>query len=900
MKRFFIYSICSCAVAFGAQAENQISDSPQKWVKMDSVMFCYPLRDQFGVMMSSLITVFAPLVYSGVDVFGYVDVWVSTMSTQPLTLLALALFVVGIARAETFIIKNGKSNAEILHAEDPARAAEFGAEELQTYLQKITGVQVPIVTAPMGTPITIFVGESQYLGQKGVSAEGLKRDAFKMVSGKNWLALVGNDKEFEPGEPWARRHSQWAQEKQAIWEKLAGKPWMNPVGRSLYRNYNKQLDFWNFDHRGSLNAVYAFLRELGVRWYMPGELGEIVPKQPDLPLPKLDRTVTPDWEIRCISRPLISANELEDALWYLRIGANKQYAILHHGQRHLTEHPEQREAHPEYYAMMANGQRDNLGKTANACLSSEGFFQEMVAYARLMFDHYDIPMISVMPHDGFNHCQCDLCRDQATIERGPSGISSDYVWDFVVRVAKELAKTHPDRKVFCGAYSTYRLPPVKIDKLPDNVWVQITNGRPIRELDDEVHERAAELRKAWEAKTNHPLSVTLNYTPFTNRGAYRPQYWPHVADRGMKATHGKTWREDVWLSSGKGGLHYPGMAHLNAWVISRLWWDVEQDVDVLLDEYYGKFYGPASAEMKAFIEYCEKEYPRLGKDGEIASRALELFEKAKVAVSADSVFGKRIALVDEFMPTFRSRTKQMNVPRPEGLPDYRLIDMGKDKWRDARKTLTMDGKLDEAFWTAYNYPLPLRDVYTKAKSKHSTRFMGRWLQDSLYFGIRCEFDPEEPPIIGSKKNHDPAIWQGEHLELLIETNQHSYYQIVINPAGAIIDLDRGVTLKQGRAYEWSSQAEVAAHVDEDFWSVEIRLPVTMSDEDPLHQIIGNRPFESKAKAHEIGKGSSLPWYFNLFRKRSGTQEVETSSFSPLSPEAKSFHEPQQFARIYVR
>ena len=56
--------------------------------------------------------------------------------------------------------------------------------------------------------------------------------------------------------------------------------------------------------------------------------------------------------------------------------------------RHLTEHPEQRAAHPEYFAMMANGKRDNSSKTANACLSSEGFFDETVSFARLMFDHY--------------------------------------------------------------------------------------------------------------------------------------------------------------------------------------------------------------------------------------------------------------------------------------------------------------------------------------------------------------------------------------------------------------------------------------------------------------------------------------------------------------------------------
>lgn len=821
--------------------------------------------------------------------------------TPPCVFTFLAFFS-SLAQAETFLVKNGQPNAEIIISEQPNRPAEFGAGELQSYIEKISGARLEILTTPSEkVPVKIFVGESDLAKQAGINSDDLERDAFRMISGKDWLALIGNDLEFEPREPWARHNSQWASEKQAEWEKLAGHPWMNPLGRSLYRDYNRQLDLWNLDHRGSLNAVYAFLRELGVRWYMSGDLGEIVPEMTDIPLPTLDREVSPDWQVRSISRPLISANELEHALWYLRIGANEQYGILHHGLRYLTEHPEQRASHPEYFAMMANGQRDNFSKTANACLSSEGFFDETVAFARLMFDHYDIPIISIMPHDGFNHCQCERCRAQATIERGPSGISSDYVWNFVVRVANELAKTHPDRKVFCGAYSTYRLPPLKVDKLPDNILVQITNGRPIRELDDATHEEAQRLRDEWRAKTDHPLSVTLNYTPFTNRGAYRPQYWPHVIDRGMKASHGETWREDVWLSSGKGGLHHPSMAHLNAWVISRLWWDVEQDVDVLLEEYYRLFYGPAEEEMKAFIEFCEKEYARLGTDGDIASQAIELFDRAKASAPEGSVYAQRISLVDEFLTTFRSRSQQMSIPRPEGLPEFRLIDMANDKWREVRDTITIDGKLDEDFWTAYSYQRPLRDAAPpNRKPRGETRFMGRWWQDNLYFGIRCEFDPAEPPVIGTAEDHDPAIWQGEHLELLIETDRHSYYQLVVNPAGALIDLDRAVTLKQGKAYDWSSEAEVEARIGEDFWSVEIRLPITSSDEDPLHQIIGNRPFDSKAKAMQSSKGSSLPWYFNLFRKRSGSPDVETSSFSPLEEGTQSFHDPKRFARIFVR
>ena len=63
---------------------------------------------------------------------------------------------------------------------------------------------------------------------------------------------------------------------------------------------------------------------------------------------------------------------------------------------------------------------------------------------------------------------------------------------------------------------------------------------------------------------------------------------------------------------------------------------------------------------------------------------------------------------------------------------------------------------------------------------YQTRFMARWWKHSPCFGIRCEFEKSEPPVIGSKRDNDPAIWQGEHLELLIETDKHSYYQIVVN------------------------------------------------------------------------------------------------------------------------
>ena len=127
------------------------------------------------------------------------------------------------------------------------------------------------------------------------------------------------------------------------------------LAASLYKDYNKQFDIWAQDHRGSLNAVYAFLRDLGARWYMPGELGEIVPKVASIALPVVNRTTQPEFEVRTISRPLIRSPSADDALWYLRIGANEQYGVLHHATRVVTEPAGQRQRHPEYYALFPNG-----------------------------------------------------------------------------------------------------------------------------------------------------------------------------------------------------------------------------------------------------------------------------------------------------------------------------------------------------------------------------------------------------------------------------------------------------------------------------------------------------------------------------------------------------------------
>jgi hypothetical protein len=100
------------------------------------------------------------------------------------TAVVIAVFAMtGISYGETFIVEHGKPNAEIVIAENAARMAALGALELRYYLEKMTGATLPIVTKPDNRfPVKVYVGESDYLKNLGVTASDLKHEAFRMVT----------------------------------------------------------------------------------------------------------------------------------------------------------------------------------------------------------------------------------------------------------------------------------------------------------------------------------------------------------------------------------------------------------------------------------------------------------------------------------------------------------------------------------------------------------------------------------------------------------------------------------------------------------------------------------------------------------------------------------------------
>lgn len=800
----------------------------------------------------------------------------------------LPLFLSPVARADLFIVENGVNRAEIVIAENAPRTTRLAADELQTHLEKISGAKLAVTTTPSKETIRILVGESSHARKLGLTVDDLDHGAYRMVSGDTWLALIGDDSEFEPVEPWARNNGD-RKNLQALWEEASGLRYGVPNG-GMYKNRRRMPPelareegeyFWAFDERGSYNAVCGFLRRLGVRWYLPGELGEVIPTMDSIPLPDLDETVHPDFEVRQFSVRIGNCDE-EVTRWVMRLGIRNPYGLMIAHGMHTMTHPEWiKKEKPDWFALYGGKRDTELGVRLNhLCYSNEELFEETVKWARAQFDVYDFEGVSIMPPDAYTSiCQCPLSEGKQIDEMGARGKLSNHVWDFANRVAREVGKTHPGKLIVCCAYGANTNPPTNIEKLEPNVQVVIVGGRRPRNSLPEQREAIRELRAGWLEKTTRPIMIFENY-PFTGRGTYLPAFVARTIGESIQATKEVSRGEDIWLS-------FPrfqddpniGFDHFQIYFTARMWWGgAGADVGSLLEEYCETFYGPAGAKMMEFFDFCEKHYQAMENDVEPVETALSLFEEAKAKVAPDSIHARRIGLIDQFLDALRSKAEQLSQGRGP-VPRMRTV------W-EPREPIVIDGKFDDEYWVRHrDWSVGrLRELQTGRSPIFGTTVMAGWDRPghNLYLAISCEERPGEDLNITATKHDDEAIWYGDLIEILLDTDSHSYYQIEVNPAGALVDLDRGAN--RASWFRWESQAEVATRVEDDHWTVEIRIPVTDDENDPLNQVIGRKPSQS------------LPWHFNVCRQRVRENGSEHSAFSPTG--SSSFHVPLKFAHFY--
>ena len=138
---------------------------------------------------------------------------------------------------------------------------KLASAELQTYIEKISGAKLAITNTPgADMPAHIYVGRSAETDKPNITDEGLNSGAFKMVSGKDWLLLLGHDKDFALSEYAGHKYPDPQALK--VWDERTGEHWLCPINDGCcgknWQGYSPAVSIWEQDERGTLNSLKGY------------------------------------------------------------------------------------------------------------------------------------------------------------------------------------------------------------------------------------------------------------------------------------------------------------------------------------------------------------------------------------------------------------------------------------------------------------------------------------------------------------------------------------------------------------------------------------------------------------------------------------------------------------------
>ena len=456
----------------------------------------------------------------------------------------------GLCAAEQPLVTGGRSAYSIYAAADAPSSVKQAAEELQQYIRKATGAELPIVDKP-ARPM-ICLGDNAAARAAGLSVEGMPLEGFRIATRDGSIYILGPDTPDDKRTP------------------------MGGVSR------------------GTLFGAYTFLEKfLGVRWVIPGEDGESVPQTKSVVVPDVDMTDAPDFQRRVLpytqqKRPVVKR-------WLQRNKVGETLS-LHHSHNWRKPIPSTLfDAHPDWFAEHDGKRVPPVGRY-KLCTTNPGLVRAFADAAIAAFEaNPERPCFSLSPSDSAGWCTCKACT--ALDETDPNGKLSitPRILKFYNDVAKLVAERFPDR-IVCGyVYSSYLFPPkdrsLKLEPNLYLVWaVSFDYGFTL--FRPELREQWDKALAGWTEMTDkfgyYDLCVNLSQ----EAGAPNPpgvKILQHIFPR-LKQKRVKS----LYLY----GISAWGHAGLLNYTLAKLMWDADADVNALVDEFCDRAYGKGAAEMK--------------------------------------------------------------------------------------------------------------------------------------------------------------------------------------------------------------------------------------------------------------------------------------------------------------
>ncbi|MAE64898.1 MAG: hypothetical protein CMJ18_11570 [Phycisphaeraceae bacterium] len=543
-------------------------------------------------------------------------------------LCAFLLFTLQTPSLAAVLAQDGRTEHVIVVGADAIPLEKMAAEQLQSYLKKIIGADLPIRDDAKGP--AIHVGPT----------DAVRR----MLPDVDWASLA-------------------------------------PAG-IVIRTVGDDLVIAGGRHRGTIFAVYTFLQDFaGCRFWDTD--AELVPQRPTLVCDDLDVVYRPPFRMR-----ILSSKQFQDRTFSLksRQSVDMEYPFGDHTIHRLLPPEKHFEAHPEWYMYAPDDDFQNdpnaeyslanmlpQVETSNPkhaeiarrtrriprqpCLSSSDGRQAIsdAAVAALAngsafnpkYSDWKYPpkVLWVTQWDGRQKCECDRCTAYVAEEGSYAAL-----W---LRLANEIGERiesqFPDVLVGILSYLHTKAPPHTVvprkNVLVYMAFLDRDHGRPVSELEPQRDHLARWGRIAphlwvWDYNTNFRQFTKPHPNYFVQAGSIHAYHRAGVSGMLVQSFFGEA----------------GDFLRMRYYVNAQLMWDPTKDEQKLADEFLAAYYGPAAPMLRTHIDRMNDAIRRDG--GRFLScyatttrgwltlddlnEATERFERALEAVKDDETLSFRV------------------------------------------------------------------------------------------------------------------------------------------------------------------------------------------------------------------------------------------------------------------
>jgi hypothetical protein len=449
-------------------------------------------------------------------------------------------------------------------------------------------------------------------------------------------------------------------------------PWYKSIKEDgfILTSGDRSFSILGASGKGTVYGVVTVLEDyLGVRYYAANACSW--PENHDLSLPSgINRLENPSFRYRQTQAYSLG----EDTLYKIwnRLEEPKEIfagGYWVHTFDRLLPSARYGESHPEYYSLI-NGQR-RPGSASQWCLTNNDVFEIVAGKIDSVFRaNPGKKIISVSQNDGnFTNCQCENCRSIDEAEGSPSGS--------IIYFLNKLAERFPDKEFSTLAYLYSMTPPKHIRPLP-NVNIMLCDIDCYREVPLTDNPSGQHFMKALEgwSKITDNIFVWDYGINFDNYVSPFPNF--HILQANMRLFKKNNVNMHFsQIAGSKGG----DFSELRSYVVSKLLWNVDCNVDSVIQSFLAGYYGKAAPFLYQYMKIQEGallgsriglwiyDTPVTHKTGMLNPNLMkiyrQLYDDAEAAVSGDSLYLKRVwqqRLTIQYAELEIARTETMADP----------------------------------------------------------------------------------------------------------------------------------------------------------------------------------------------------------------------------------------------